>query len=80
MGLIRFLPATQGSRANSVYLPSFRRNVDRALRRHHRQRVKNNRKKYWTVFPHEESPKRLGIITTTLALFLLDVWEPSQIL
>ncbi len=39
--------------------------MDRALRRHHRQRVKNNRKKYWTVFPHEESPKRLGIITTT---------------
>ncbi len=37
--------------------------MDRALRRHHR--VKNNRKKYWTVFPHEESPKRLGIITTT---------------
>lgn len=39
--------------------------MDRALRRHHRQRMKNNRKKYWTVFPHEESPKRLGIITTT---------------
>lgn len=39
--------------------------MDRALRRHHRQRVKNNRRKYWTVFPHEESPKRLGIITTT---------------
>ncbi|WZX10896.1 hypothetical protein [Escherichia phage HK6] len=39
--------------------------MDRALRRHHRQRVKNNRKKYWAVFPHEESPKRLGIITTT---------------
>ncbi|AKO61414.1 hypothetical protein APCEc03_013 [Escherichia phage phiAPCEc03] len=39
--------------------------MDRALRRHHRQRVKNNRKKYWTAFPHEESPKRLGIITTT---------------
>ena len=39
--------------------------MDRALRRHHRQRVKNNRKKYWTVFPHEESHKRLGIITTT---------------
>lgn len=39
--------------------------MGRALRRHHRQRVKNNRKKYWTVFPHEESPKRLGIITTT---------------
>ncbi|AWN08709.1 hypothetical protein HOT33_gp048 [Escherichia phage Gostya9] len=39
--------------------------MDRALRRHHRQRVKNNRKKYWTVFPHEESPKRLGLITTT---------------
>ncbi|URF91793.1 hypothetical protein [Escherichia phage EC148] len=39
--------------------------MDRALRRHHRQRVKNNRKKYWTVFPHEESPKRLGIIITT---------------
>ena len=39
--------------------------MDRALRRHHRQRVKNNRKKYWTVFPHEESPKRLGIVTTT---------------
>lgn len=39
--------------------------MNRALRRHHRQRVKNNRKKYWTVFPHEESPKRLGIITTT---------------
>lgn len=39
--------------------------MDRALRRHHWQRVKNNRKKYWTVFPHEESPKRLGIITTT---------------
>lgn len=39
--------------------------MDRALRRHHRQRVKNNRKKYWTVFPHEESPRRLGIITTT---------------
>ena len=39
--------------------------MDQALRRHHRQRVKNNRKKYWTVFPHEESPKRLGIITTT---------------
>ncbi|AAS77102.1 hypothetical protein T5.055 [Escherichia phage T5] len=38
--------------------------MDRALRRHHRQRVKNNRKKYWTVFPHE-GPKRLGIITTT---------------
>jgi hypothetical protein len=39
--------------------------VDLALRRHHRQRVKNNRKKYWTVFPHKESPKRLGIVTTT---------------
>lgn len=39
--------------------------MDRALRRYHRQRVKNNRRKYWTVFPHEESPKRLGIITTT---------------